>query len=220
MREKLKRLLPGYAVLPLIMMLIINFVAFYGSRVINCGRPLHDLALPLDARVPFYQPFIVVYILAFPFWALNFYLIARESPRHCGVIFGEQIAKMLCFICFMILPTGIECPKVVGNDVFSWLTRMIYAMDIPDNLFPSIHCLDSWLCWRGLRHCRRVGKGYKRFSLIFALLVFASTVLVKQHVLLDIPAAVLAGEIGLWLSARLRLGERYAACWERREAKQ
>lgn len=66
---------------------------------------------------------------------MNFYLIARESPRHCGVIFGEQIAKMLCFICFMILPTGIERPKVVGNDVFSWLTRMIYATDIPDNLF-------------------------------------------------------------------------------------
>lgn len=217
MRERFRKLMPEHAVLPLLMMLAVNFLVYYGSRRINAGRPVRNMALPLDGKIPLVPPFIVVYILSFAFWAVNFYLIARESPRHCGVMFGEQIAKILCFVCFMIVPTGIERPSVPGNDVFSWLTRLIYATDIPDNLFPSIHCLDSWLCWRGLKGCQRVSRGYKGFSLFFALMVFASTVLVKQHVLLDIPSAVLAGEAGLWLSERLRLGERYDAYIKRRE---
>ena len=42
--------------------------------------------------------------------------------------------------------------------------------------------------------------------LAFTLLVFASTLLVKQHVLVDIPAGVLVAEVGLLLSDKLRAG--------------
>ena len=38
------------------------------------------------------------------------------------------------------------------------------------------------------------------------LLVFASTLLVKQHVLVDVPAGILAAELGLFLANKCRLG--------------
>ena len=50
-------------------------------------------------------------------------------------------------------------------------------------------------------------------AFILSLAIYASTVLVRQHLVLDIPAGILVGEIGLWISRRLRLGERYAARW-------
>ena len=38
----------------------------------------------------------------------------------------------------------------------------------------------------------------------FAIFVFASVVFVKQHLILDIPAAILVGEIGLFLGNKLK----------------
>ena len=107
----------------------------------------------------------------------------------------------------------MERPAVTGNDIFSRLVRFIYWTDVPNNLFPSIHCMESHLCWRGLARCRRVPKWVKIAAFILSLAIYASTVLVRQHLVLDIPAGILVGEIGLWISRRLRLGERYAARW-------
>ena len=67
-------------------------------------------------------------------------------------------------------------------------------------LFPSIHCLDSWLCWRFLVKIEWIPKWYKWINFLFTLLVCASTVLVKQHLLVDIFAGIAVAEIGLLLS--------------------
>ena len=40
---------------------------------------------------------------------------------------------------------------------------------------------------------------------VLAVLVFASTVLIKQHFVIDIPAGILVCEIGLFLSGRCKL---------------
>ena len=50
---------------------------------------------------------------------------------------------------------------------------------------------------------------YKAFSGVFAVLVCASTVLVKQHVLLDIPAGILLAEFGLLMARLFKVGDRF-----------
>ena len=109
-------------------------------------------------------------------------------------------AKALCFVLFLLLPTTIARPEAAGSGLIGWLTRTIYAADTPVALFPSIHCVDSWLCWRFLMDCRKVPKWYKWVNFVFSLLVCASTVLVKQHVVVDIFAGIAVAEIGLLLS--------------------
>ena len=79
-------------------------------------------------------------------------------------------------------------------------------MDAPDNLFPSIHCLESYVCFRGALYTKKVPVWYKYVMLISTVLVFASTVLVKQHVLVDMLGAVLAVEFGLFVSKKWNLG--------------
>ena len=84
--------------------------------------------------------------------------------------------------------------------------RLVYAGDLPGNLFPSIHCLESWICFRGAIGMKRTPRWYAPAMLVLTLMVFASTLLVKQHVLVDIPAGVLVAEVGLLLSDKLRAG--------------
>lgn len=209
----MKHYVPKYSVLPLLGCLALNMLAYYGSRLFNLSMTSYDLSLPLDHRIPLVPPFIVVYMLSFVYWWFAYMVIAADSPERCGMLFGEMIGKLICLAFFLILPTQMERPAVTGNDIFSSLVRFIYWTDVPNNLFPSIHCMESHLCWRGLARCRRVPKWVKIAAFILSLAIYASTVLVRQHLVLDIPAGILVGEIGLWISRRLRLGERYAARW-------
>lgn len=178
-----------------------NMVVYYGSRLITTGMVHHSVALPLDAKIPLCVPFVIPYVLSYPFWLFNYWLIARENRETCRrVVTAEMMAKTVCLIIFLVFPTAMERPELTGNDPLTWILRLIYT-DPADNLLPSIHCLESWLCWRGLKGCRKTPGWYKTVSFFFALSVFASTVLVKQHVIVDCPAAILIGELCLFVSA-------------------
>ena len=206
-QQGLERILPSYARIPLVLLVIINLIVYEGTQFLMLHAKHWDLALPLDARIPFRPAWIVIYILAYLQWVVGYVLIARESRAHCNrVLAGEIIAKLICMLFFIVLPTRIERPVVEGSGVFAALTRLIFASDLPGNLFPSIHCLESWICFRGAIGMKRVPRWYAPAMLAFTLMVFASTVLVKQHVLVDIPAGVLVAEAGLLLSDKLRAG--------------
>ena len=206
-QQGLERILPSYARIPLVLLVIINLIVYEGTQFLMLHAKHWDLALPLDARIPFRPAWIVIYILAYLQWAVGFIVISRESREHCYRVFmGEIIAKLICMLFFIALPTRIERPVVEGSGVFAALTRLIFASDLPGNLFPSIHCLESWICFRGAIGMKRVPRWYAPAMLAFTLMVFASTVLVKQHVLVDIPAGVLVAELGLLLSDKLRAG--------------
>ena len=206
-QQGLERILPSYARIPLVLLVILNLIVYEGTQFLMLHAKHWDLALPLDARIPFRPAWIVIYILAYLQWAVGFIVISRESRAHCNrVLAGEIIAKFICMLFFIALPTRIERPVVEGSGVFAALTRLIFASDLPGNLFPSIHCLESWICFRGAIGMKRVPRWYAPAMLAFTLMVFASTVLVKQHVLVDIPAGVLVAEAGLLLSDKLRAG--------------
>ncbi len=197
----LTRLLPTYVYLPLALLVAINLIAFNGTRLITANQHHYTFSLPIDEWIPLIPAFIVIYVLAFAQWYLGFVMIGKESREVCYRFYsGEIIAKLICMVIFLLLPTAFVRPEITGTDVFSKLTALIYRIDTPDNLFPSLHCLESWLCFRGTLVMKKAGKGVKIFSFVFTLLVFASTVCVKQHLFLDIIGGVAVCEIGLLLS--------------------
>ena len=216
LREKAKGLIPEYARWPLIACFLLNVAVYYLPRILLQHPHYHDLTLPVDLQLPLVPAFMLVYYLAFPVWAVGLVVITREEPERCGAVFGEMVAKLICLAFFLAFPTTLQRPEPEGRGFFVWLLRLNYALDRPDNLFPSIHCMLSWVCWRGAWGLKKVGWAYKGGMLLAMLLIFASTLLVKQHVVVDIPAGILAGEIGLLISSKARLGKRYAAWWKNR----
>lgn len=204
---RLERFFPRYARLPLALALAFQFLVYYGGRMLSAGRVHYDLTLPADALVPFVPGMIVVYVGCYLFWAYN-YILATRFGRAQTLRFlrADVMAKLVCLLFFVLLPVTLTRPQVAGTDVFSRLVRLIYAVDSPNNLFPSIHCVVSWLCYTGIRGQRAVPRWYRAFSCVFALLVFASTVMVRQHVLVDVVAGWLLAEGCCRLSARLPLG--------------
>ncbi len=78
--------------------------------------------------------------------------------------------------------------------------RILYWIDEPNNLFPSLHCFMIWLSWVGIRWNKQVSVSWRVSALFMAITVCISTLTTRQHVLLDVLAGILLAELS-WLLA-------------------
>lgn len=205
--HRVKSLIPKYARLPILIALIFNCAVFWLTRPITAGLRHYDLSLPIDSALPLIPAFVVIYVLAFFQWLVGYVLICRDSRERCyRVMSGEIVSKTVCLVFFLVLPTSMTRPEITGSDIFSRMLSIVYALDTPDNLFPSIHIIESWLCFRGSIGAKSLSRGYKASMLLFTLLVTASVVLVKQHLVVDIISGVAVAELGQLIAARAGTG--------------
>lgn len=201
MKKIFKCLFPRHSVIPLLVVLAFNMITYYGTKYVNLNRYHHDISTLVNVSIPFVPFFFLFYFIAYIQWVIGFILIARENQQICyRYMSGELIAKIITFVIFLIIPTTMIRPEIIGNGFFDKLVEFLYRIDTPRNLFPSMHCLESWLCFRGALKLKSIRKWYAPLSLIITLLVFASTILIKQHVPLDIIGGILVVEIGLLVS--------------------
>lgn len=204
MREKIEKLIPGYAAVPLFLAVVINMIVYDGSALLQKYLTFYSLELPIDAKLPFVAPFVAFYILAFAQWIISYVLIARESREFCRhFVYGDIIAKIFCLFFFIFFPTTLERPEVTGNGFFEQLVRFIYDVDAPVNLFPSIHCLESWCCIRAAFSMRKTPRWYRMLTVFMSLGVFASTLFIKQHVLLDVFGGIAVYEAGYFIAGKI-----------------
>lgn len=202
----LSRLLPSSRLLGTLVCVVLNGAVYWGAQRLSAGRTMVDMTTSLDRMLPVVPAWVLVYVGAFLFWAIGYVILARGENWY-EVMTGEVMAKILCGVIFVALPTTNLRPEL-GTDVFSKLLRMLYAMDAPTNLFPSIHCLESWICFAGLRGRGDVPRWYRAVSLAAAGMICVSTVLIRQHVLADVAAGILLAEGCLLLSRRGHMGRR------------
>lgn len=193
-RDFREKYLPTWAILPLVSIVILNCLIYWGSGMLTASRYHFDFTSLLDRAVPLIPQFVWIYILAFPFWAANYILAAQRGKDgfYCFVA-TDLTVHIACFVIFLILPTTNVRPEISGSTWSEQILRMVYLVDggsSPSNLFPSIHCYVSWLSWRGVRKSGKIPKWYQHFSLIFAVLIIISTQVLKQHYLVDAIAGV------------------------------
>lgn len=207
MRAKLDWLLPKFVRLPLILVLAANLFVYYAPGRLFCADVTrYDLTVSLDKVLPIVPFFVLFYALAFVQWTGSYIFHCRTDVKLCyQVVTGDVIAKFMCMVIFIALPTVLVQEEVEVNGFFSWATNVIYDADDPINLFPSIHCLESYMCFRSATMLPKKNVPYIIFQGIFTIMVFLSVVLIKQHFVLDIPAGIAVGEIGLFLSKRFKL---------------
>lgn len=205
MLKQTNPLIPKYAIKPLALALLVNSCVYMGIAQLRRFLTFSSLETPLDTALPFLAPFVLFYVLAFVQWGLNYLLIARDSKELCyRFAFGNIIAKIICLFFFLLLPTTLARPEVTGTDLCSRLVRLIYTSDPPVNLFPSIHCLESWCCIRASFLLKKSNRAYQTATIIMSLGVFASTLFIKQHVIADVFGGIVVFEAGFWLAGRIQ----------------
>ena len=199
LKDYLLKKVPLYGWIAIIAIVSLNMLVYYGTKILCDSMFHHDIESDLDKMIPFVPAFILAYIfVAYGQWWYGYYQAARQDKKTVLYIFGaESIAKIICLIVFIVYPTTLHRPEITGTDIFSTFTSWIYSADTPYNLFPSIHCLESYILWRTLPLVKTAPGWYRKLTPLATILVFASVVFVKQHVLIDIAGGIIVTEIGL-----------------------
>ncbi len=181
--------------------LLWNQLVYWGGAALAENKHHLDLSTPIDTAIPLLAWTVSIYFGCYAFWALHYCLCAKEPWRAKPFFKADFWAKGICFFFFVFLPTTMARPAVQGLNLWESLVRALYLVDAPVNLFPSIHCLNSWLCWASARDDPMFSRGYKAFALVMAVAVCASTLTTRQHVLADILGGILLAE-ACWQLAR------------------
>ncbi len=215
-RRSFREIFPPYVWITFAYLAAIDLFVFYATRPILPYLPAHSLSTPLDEAIPLAPAWVTIYFLSFLSWVITIVWMLCESKqqayRMCGVY---TIVMIVSLICFLAYPVTIERPEITGTGLFNDWMRLLYKVDSPTNLCPSLHVVISYLCWRGPMHCKKIPKWYTWFNLLFLILVCFSILLVKQHFVADIAVAVVVTEGALQIGRLTRI-ERIPAAIEAR----
>ena len=212
----LEKLIPSYGRWPLLLALAFQFLCYFGTKLVAVSWPHHVMETALDRAIPLVPWTVAVYCGAFLFWAVNYILAVRQGQANAmRFLAADTAGKLVCFVVFLALPTTVTRPEVPAGGFFSWVMALVYAADTPVNLFPSLHCFCSWLCWAGIRGQRDVPRGYRVFSLIMTLAVGVSTLTTKQHVIVDVVAGFALAELCWQAAGHTKLSAWYGAAVRR-----
>ena len=216
----LTRILPAYGVFPVIFSFVFNCLVYSGSRVIAGGWYHHNIETGVDRSIPFVPEFLMIYFGCYVFWAVNYILIARQDRRSVYQFFtGDFISRCVCLVSFLAFPTTNTRPLITGSGLWNQAALWLYSIDAADNLFPSIHCLVSWFCYLGIRGRKEIPRWYQSVSMVIAILVFASTLLTKQHVIVDVAGGILLAEFCFFIGRKTDLYRIYERFGSRIEQK-
>ena len=152
----------------------------------------------LDDMIPFVRQFVLVYVLWYPLMlGTTLYLLLKDRRAFLRYARSVVLGLTACMLTFVLLPSGQELrpAEVPGSDLTARLLRAIYAADTNTNVFPSMHVVGTLAAVIGIFDSRSAPRGVQWGVAALGVLINASTVLIKQHSVLDI----LGGVVLYWL---------------------
>ena len=199
LRHRLQLVLPAFA----LWLISYQLVAEYTSRL-----PAVDLTTTLDHAIPFRAAWIWIYMLTYlvPFLAM---LVVQDDERVYRALVAVGLASVSAYVVYILYPVGTPRP-FVGDSVADHLVAIQQRLDYPRNQLPSLHVANAWILYATVAGDRRE----RWVRAVWAVLAFAitlSTLLVKQHVLLDVLAGLVWAVAAFWASGKVYARLRWSA---------
>lgn len=153
----------------------------------------HFIGNAIDYKIPFIAFFSIFYVG----WFLEIIIVPMilnkykksELKRY---FLGVLLAILICGVFYLFYPTTSDIrPDVHIKGFFTLVLYLVYFFDGPmANLFPSMHC---WMCFYYIYYMlfnKEIDKRWRIGIIIFSILVILSTMFIKQHVVIDVIAAL------------------------------
>ena len=170
------------------------------------NRNYHIVYSKLDDYIPFYKPAILIYSSWFLMLVIPFvYLLKRKSYDDLyNIIIPMFAAMFISLIIYVIYPTALDIrvTDITGNDICSWIIRKIQGIDAPNNVCPSIHVSTTVIIYNQFRKILKDNKKSKVFFLLWSVGICVSTMLVKQHSIIDVVCGIILAHVILFVFNR------------------
>ncbi len=151
------------------------------------------LYLPWELQLPFIPEMIWVYFSMYILFVLPPFFLDTSQMVALGrrLFWGTAIAG----ITYLLLPSKLGFPRQLPEDpLHAQVFAQLFTVDQPHNMVPSLHIVFTTLLTLSFASASRASGG-KAFWWGWMLLISASTVLVRQHHLLDVLAGLIAAAL-------------------------
>jgi membrane-associated phospholipid phosphatase len=173
--------------------LIIGGYQFYFWCQRNPMRPVRELRLPVDDRIPYWPTWVWIY--GFFYWPgvlyTNWVLESSREFVYLALSFMGLLAMQMA--CFIVFPVATPVSWRVINGRRTWSERFlafVQRIDDRGNSFPSMHTSVATLTAFYLQP--HLGA----WAFVFPVLIGLSCLFTKQHYVVDLPAGAALG----WLA--------------------
>ena len=163
--------------------------------------PAVDLCLQIDKKIPLIAQFVWLYLLCFvyPFLLL---VITKNWHWYNVALLTSAFCTLMAYSIHLMIPIAFSKPEL-GTGISADVLAFIYRYDFKPGAqnLPSLHVSFSLIVYFAARkqHIRKV---YEYIILLFSLLIILSTLLVKQHLFLDVIAGI-ALTVLVWYGIQL-----------------
>jgi membrane-associated phospholipid phosphatase len=173
--------------------------------LLNHGPAVLHLRTAIDVALPLAPVFVIPYISLQPLLvAALLYLLFCRTRLFQSACLAMLAAWLTSYTFYYFLQSEVVRPVLSGTDVFSRLVMLVYARDNPFNDFPSLHTSLSTIL---ALHCSRLNRQLGIAAALWAALVVASTLLIKQHYIADVLFGLVLASGCAWLSSKWRLSK-------------
>lgn len=154
----------------------------------------------VDEWIPFNASAIWLYLSFFIIIPLSY--LSCPITRLAGLRRATQLTALIAGAVYLIFPTTMVYPQVVGDDISARLLQLLQRIDSPQNCLPSLHiALTVLAVWAMSDSQQKVKTGL--YFLWGAAIAF-SILQLRRHLFIDlVTGAMLAGIVG-WIFLRSR----------------
>lgn len=181
---------------PLLWLLAIPVLNVFYALLNHGENGAGNLVTDLDNIIPFEAAFAVPYLLWYPFVFLMLVAIFLKNRKaYYQTLITLCAGLIVSYAIYAVFQTTVPRALVTGDGAFDSLVHFIYATDQPYNCFPSIHVLTSYLIIKGVSASGNFGMFTRIAAGVFSWTIIASTLLIKQHVILDAAGSIFLVEL-------------------------
>lgn len=160
----------------------------------------HVMYCWLDDYIPFAEVFIIPYLYWFlALIGIHVYTFFKDALVFRKLMYFVIFSQTIALLMFIVYPSvQLLRPDVMPRDnIFTDMVAYIYHIDTNTNVCPSLHVVGGVAVWFASLHCKQFQTtGWRIFFFVSTVLICISTVFLKQHSLVDIPAALAICAVG------------------------
>jgi membrane-associated phospholipid phosphatase len=166
-------------------------VCYFSLNWLTARRSLHyRLYFDWELAIPFVPAMIVVYASIFGLFLLPGVVLPGERLAPLARTLVAVI--LVAAATFLLLPADLGFQRSTPDSIFRPIFQLLYALDRPHNLVPSLHIACAVPCLAALLDS--VTAAPLKWALwVWGGLLSASVLLVHQHHLLDVLSGWLLG---------------------------
>jgi membrane-associated phospholipid phosphatase len=180
------------------------FIFYFLLQTIVVFNHTYNLTTEIDDIIPFVPEFIWIYHTIIPVFLLTTIFIIERKSVFFVALSSSVLAYSLLLIFYALLPAFYPRAATEATSLSALLVDLTRTIDGANNTFPSGHVTFAWLLVLFIRISNFAKKcnWIQPLYIIWACLISVSTLVLKQHFIVDVFSGMSLAALCYFLAKR------------------